>query len=72
LLRARFQQLRSAMPEKEQVMQASRQVAASLSQTANTLKDAAQQASSKVQETGSALGDLAQQTAQKTRQTLPK
>lgn len=69
LLRARFQELSSNLPEKEQVMQAGQQVAANLSQTATTLKGAAQQAASKVQDTGGALSDLAQQTAQKARQT---
>ncbi len=69
LVRERYQQLRSNLPEKEQVMQASQQVAANLSQTASTLKGAAQQAASKVQETGGALGNLAQQTAQQARQT---
>jgi len=69
LVRQRLQQLRSNLPEKEQVMQASQQVAANLSQTASTLKGAAQQAASKAQETGGALGNLAQQTAQQARQT---
>ena len=69
LVRERYQQLRRNLPEKEQVMQASQQVAANLSQTASTLKGAAQQAASKVQETGSALGSMAQQTAQQARQT---
>ena len=69
LVRQRYQQLRSNLPEKEQVMQAGQQVAANLSQTASTLKGAAQQAASKVQETGGALGNLAQQTAQQARQT---
>ena len=69
LVRQRYQQLRSNLPEKEQVMQASQQVAANLSQTASTMKGAAQQAASKMQETGSALGTLAQQTAQQVNQT---
>lgn len=69
LLRARFEQFRSNLPEKEQVMQAGRQAAANLSQSASTLKGATQQAASKVQETGSALGGMAQQSAQKARQT---
>lgn len=69
LVRARFEELRGNLPEKEQVMQAGQQVATNLSQTATTLKGAAQQAASKVQDTGGALGDLAQQTAQKARQS---
>jgi gas vesicle protein len=69
LLRERYEQLRSNLPEKEQVMQAGQQVAANLSQTASTLKGAAQQAASKVQDTGGALGNMAQQTAQQVKQT---
>lgn len=69
LVRQRYEQLRSNLPEKEQVMQTSKQVAANLSQTASMVKDVAQQTATRVQETGGALGDLAQQTAQKVRQT---
>ncbi len=69
LVQQRYEQLRSNLPPKEQVMQAGKQVAANLSQTASTVKDVAQQAATKVQETGGALGDLAQQTAQKVKQT---
>jgi gas vesicle protein len=69
LLRQRYQQLRANLPEKEQVIQAGQQVAANLSQTASTLKDAAQQAASKVQETGSTLGNLAQQAASTVKQS---
>ncbi len=69
LLRERYQQLRANLPEKEQVIQASQQVAANLSQTASTVKGAAQQAASKVQETGSTLGNLAQQAASTVKQT---
>ena len=65
----RYEQLRSNLPPKEQVMQADKQVAANLSQTASTVKDVAQQAATKVQETGGALGDLAQQTTQRVKQT---
>jgi len=69
LVRQRYEQLRSNLPEKEQLQQAGQQVAAGLSQTANTLKGAAQQAATRVQGTGSALSDLAQQSAQKVKQT---
>jgi len=69
LVRQRYEQLRSNLPEKEQLQQAGQQVAAGLSQNANTLKGAAQQAATRVQGTGSALSDLAQQSAQKVKQT---
>ena len=65
----RYEQLRSNLPPKEQVMQTGRQVAANLSQTASTVKDVAQQAATKAQQAGSSLGDLAQQTAQKVKET---
>src|SRR5436305_11820087 len=54
LVRQRYEQLRSNLPEKEQLKQRGQQVAAGLSQTANTLKGAAQQAATRVQGTGSA------------------
>ena len=69
LVQQRYEQLRKNLPEKEQVMQTGKQVAANLSQTASTVKDVAQQAAAKVQETGGALGDMAQQTAQKVKET---
>jgi len=69
LAQQRYEQLRSKLPEKEQVMQASQQVATKLSQTAGVVQDAAQQAAAKVQETASNLGDLASQSAQKVKQT---
>ena len=43
LVRQRYEQLRSNLPEKEQLKQASQQVAAGLSQTASVAKDVAQQ-----------------------------
>lgn len=69
MVQQRYEQLRSNLPEKERVMQMSKQVTANLSQTASTVKDVAQQTATRVQETGSALSDLAQQTAQKVKQT---
>ncbi len=69
LVQQRYEQLRSNLPEKEQVMQTGKLVAANLSQTASTVKDVAQQAATKAQETGGALSDLAQQSAQKVKQT---
>src|SRR5947209_1868064 len=69
LVQQRYEQLRSNLPPKEQVMQTGKQVAANLSQTASTVKDVAQQAATRAQVTGSALSDMAQQTAQKVKQT---
>ena len=69
MVQQRLEQLRNNLPEKEQVMQTGKQVAANLSQTASSVKDVAQQAATRAQEAGSALSDLAQQTAQKARQT---
>ena len=62
LVRERYVELRSALPEQEQLQQAGQQVASGLSQTASTVKDAAQQ-------TGSTASDLAQQSARKVKQT---
>jgi gas vesicle protein len=69
LVRQRYKQLRSNLPEKEQLKQASQQVTAGLSQTASVAKDVAQQAATKVQATGGVLSDLAQQSAQKVKET---
>src|SRR5437660_1534188 len=55
LVRQRYEQLRSNLPEKEQLMQAGQQVATGLSQTASVVRDAAQQASGKMQAAGSTL-----------------
>lgn len=69
MVQQRYEQLRRNLPEKEQVMQTGKQVAANVSQAADTVKDVAQQAATKAQEAGSTLNDLAQQTAQKVKQT---
>ena len=69
LLRQRFEQLRSNLPEKEQLKQTGQQVAAGLSQTASVVKDVAQQAATTAQATGNTLSDLAQQSTQKIKQT---
>ena len=69
LVRQRYEQLRSNLPEKEQLMQTGQQVAAGLSRTTGVVKDAAQQAATRMQGTGSALSDLAQQSVQKVKQT---
>lgn len=69
LVGQRYGQLRSNLPEKEQLVQTGQQVAAGLSRTTGALKDAAQQAATRMQGTGSALSDLAQQSVQKVKQT---
>jgi len=69
LVRARYEELRSALPEQEQLQQAGQQVAAGLSQTASTMKNVAQQAAAKAQQTESTVSNLAQQSAGKMKQT---
>lgn len=69
LVSERYAQLRSSLPEIEQVQQAGQQFATRLAQTANTVKDTAQQVASKAQQTGSTLSDIAQQSVQKVKQT---
>ena len=60
-LRARFEQVRGALPEPEQVQQYAQQAAARVSQLAGTAKDTTQQAMTKVKQTGSDLGEKAKQ-----------
>ena len=67
LLRARYEQLRGALPE--QFNQPAQQISGRVSQTARNLKESAQQAATKTRETGSALGELAQQSAHEVQQT---
>ena len=69
LVRERFEELRSSLPENEQLKQAGQQVASRVSQTGSKLKDYRQQAASKIKGTGSTLGDLAQQSASEVQQT---
>ena len=57
LMRERYQQIRSNLPEKEQV-------AATLSQTASTLKGAAQQTAQKARQTGQDALSATKQAAQ--------
>jgi len=70
LLRERYMELRSSLPDNEQLRQAGQQLASGVSQTANTLKDYSQQAASKMKETGSSLSDLGQQAKQRTTQEV--
>ena len=68
LLRQRFAELRSSLPENEQLNQYVQQVSDRVSQTSGVLKDYAQQAASKVKDTGSTLSDLAQKSTQQVKQ----
>jgi len=69
LARERYEELRSGLPDNEQLKQAGQQIAAGVSQTASQLKDYTQQAVSKAKDTGSSLGDLAQQATREVKQT---
>jgi|SRR5579859_6040973 len=69
LLKARFQQMQSYLPENEQLNQYAQKVTERVSQTSSDLKDYAQQAASKVKETSSNLGDLAQRATSTVKQT---
>lgn len=63
LMSQRYEELRSSLPDNEQLKQAGQQVASSASQTASKVKDYAQQAASQVKAAGSNVGDLAQQAS---------
>jgi gas vesicle protein len=69
LLKSRFQQMQSYLPENEQLNQYAQKVSERVSQTGSDLKDYAQQAASKVKETSSNLGDLAQRATSTVKQT---
>jgi gas vesicle protein len=69
LLKSRFQQLQSYLPENEQLNQYAQKVSERVSQTSGDLKVYAQQAASKVKETSSNLGDLAQRATSSVIQT---
>lgn len=69
LMVEQYQQLRSTLPDNEQLQQAGQQLAAGFSQTAGTVKNAAQQATTKLQEASSSASDLAQQATSKVKQT---
>ncbi len=62
LVRERYEELRSTLPDNEQLKQAGQQMA-------SQVKDYAQQAATQVKATGSNLGDLAQQAAREVKQT---
>src|SRR5947209_6517878 len=61
LVSQRYGELRSNLPDNEQLKQAGQQVASGVSETASKVKDYAQQATSQVKNAGSNVGDLAQQ-----------
>jgi gas vesicle protein len=61
LVSQRYEELRSNLPDNEQLKQAGQQVASGVSQTASKVKDYAQQATSQVKTAGSNADDLTQQ-----------
>src|SRR5438552_2964564 len=61
LVSERYEELRSSLPDNEQLKQAGQQVASGVSQTTSQVKDYAQQAASQMKTAGSNVGDLAQQ-----------
>lgn len=69
LVGERYEELRSNLPDNEQLKQAGQQVASGVSQTASKLKDYAQQATSQVKATGSNVSDLAQQATREVKGT---
>src|SRR5437588_7684005 len=69
LVSQRYEELRSRLPDNEQLKQAGQQVAAGVSETASKVKDYAQQATSQVKTAGSNVGDLAQQATREVKQT---
>jgi gas vesicle protein len=60
-MRERFEQVRGALPEPEQVQQYAQQAVARVSQLAGNAKDTTQQAMTKVKQAGSDLGEKAKQ-----------
>jgi len=69
LVSQRYGELRSNLPDNEQLKQVGQQVASGVSQTASKVKDYAQQATSQVKTAGSNVGDLAQQATREVKQT---
>src|SRR5437588_12995882 len=65
----RYEELRSRLPDTEQLKQAGQQVASGVSQTTSQVKDYAQQAASQVKATASNVGDLTQQAAKEVKHT---
>ena len=69
LVSQRYEELRSSLPDNEQLKQAGQQVASGVSQTASKVKDYTQQATSQVKTAGSNVGDLAQQATREVKHT---
>jgi gas vesicle protein len=69
LVSQRYEELRSSLPDNEQLKQAGQQVASGVSQTASKVKDYAQQATSQVKTAGSNVGDLTQQATGEVKNT---
>jgi gas vesicle protein len=65
----RYEELRSRLPDNEQLKQAGQQVASSVSQTSSQLNDYAQQAASQVKASASNVGDLTQQAVREVKHT---
>ena len=71
LARERYEELRSNLPEQEQLKQTRQQMAAGLSQMTSTVKDAAQQAADKARQTGQGVASSAKKTAAPVKQAEP-
>jgi len=70
LVSQRYGELRSSLPDNEQLKQVGQQVASGVSQTASKVKDYAQQATSQVKTAGSNVGDLAQQATREVKHSV--
>jgi gas vesicle protein len=70
LMAQRFEELRSNLPENEQLNQYTQQVTSRVSQTADNLKNLAQQAANTVQSASSQLGNIGQQAASQAANTV--
>jgi len=69
LVRERFKEIRTNLPENEELNRYVQQVSDRVSQTGSTLKVYAQQAAAKMQSTASDLKGLAQQAGSEVKQT---
>ncbi len=69
LLSERFQELRGALPQNDQLNMYTQQVTGRVSQTAGNLKDYAQQAATTIKGSASSLSNIAQNAASDVKQT---
>lgn len=69
LLNERFQELRGALPQNDQLNMYTQQVTNRVSQTANNLKDYAQQAATTIKGSASDLSNIAQNATSDVKQT---